>query len=474
MSQYSFKAPCPFINSTKKQTVPVILLQEKKFRGWYSKQKASLKNQINNEGFEGRARQNMLHYDSKGNLCCVIAGIGDPVHIYDLAYVAGHVQKALSDKVLKASVFEFTMISGSDNINKACIGWGLNAYKFDRYKSGKNGTNPVLLWPKDADKNYIEAQLSGVSLTRDLVNMPANDMGPVELEKAAREVAKAHKAKIKVTVDKELLKQNFPLIYVVGDSSPRRPRLIDISWGKASHPKVTIVGKGVCFDTGGNNIKPPRAMLQMKKDMGGAAHALGLATMIMRMKLPICLRVLIPAVENSTSGIAFRPRDVSPSRKGITVELSDTDAEGRLILADALTLACEEKPDLLIDMATLTGAARVGLGYDIPAMFSNNDKLAEELKAVSAKHDDLVWPLPLFDGYRSELDSDVADINNIGTGLAGSIHGGLFLERFLTGKPDWIHLDMYAFENGGKPGRPRGGADTGLRAVYALIAKKFG
>ena len=466
----------PFLSATKKKTVPVIVLTAKSFPAWLKKQKQAVQGAVAQNGFKAAPGQTMFVWGTKGDVETVLTGVNERLQHYDLAATAAALRQGLSAKALKGAVFRLEGVKAGDDETRAALGWGLSSYRFTRYKKKPETetVDPVLLWPEKADRKVVEAQLEGVFLIRNLVNTPSNDMGPEDLESAAAQLADKYGAKARAIVDGNLKRQNFPLIYTVGDSSPRRPRLIDITWGKPSHPKVTIVGKGVCFDTGGLDIKPPQYMLLMKKDMGGAAHALGVALMVMKAKLPVRLRVLVPAVENSTDGNSFRPRDVSKSRKGLSVELSDTDAEGRLILADAITYACEEEPDLLIDLATLTGSARVALGYDIPALFSNRDKIAEELKTVAAGVEDYLWPLPLFDGYRKELDSDVADINNIGSGAAGAIHAGLFLREFITGDPDWIHLDMYAWEQNGKPGRPRGGADTGARAVFAYLQKRFG
>jgi leucyl aminopeptidase len=305
------------------------------------------------------------------------------------------------------------------------------------------------------------------------VNTPANDLGPVELEAAVRTLGKRHRAKVSSIVGPQLLKKNFPLIYAVGQGSERAPRLVDLVWGKSSHPKVTLVGKGVCFDTGGLDIKPDSAMLLMKKDMGGAAAALALAHMIMDAKLPVRLRVLIPAVENSISGIAFRPGDIFKSRKGITVEIGNTDAEGRLVLADALSLADEEKPELLIDFATLTGAARVALGPEIPPAFTDDDALWNTLAKHSASEADPLWRLPLWRPYTAMLDSKIADTNNVGGGHAGAITAALFLAKFVEQAKSWLHLDIFAWNPKDKPGRPEGGEAHSVRALFSLLTERY-
>jgi leucyl aminopeptidase len=310
---------------------------------------------------------------------------------------------------------------------------------------------------------------------RDLINTPANDLGPDGLEAAARRLADKHGADLEVIVGDDLLKQNFPMIHAVGRASATPPRLIDIRWGRADAPRVTVIGKGVTFDTGGVNVKPESAMLLMKKDMGGAAAALALADMVIGADLPVRLRVLVPAVENMISGSAFRPGDVLQSRKGLTVEIGNTDAEGRLILADALALADEEQPELVIDYATLTGAARVALGPDLPPFYTEDDALAADLARLGEAVNDPVWRLPLWPPYAALLDSRVADTNHISGGpFAGSITAALFLRRFATAAKAHVHFDVYAWNPKPKPARPEGGEVQGARLVYALLKERYG
>jgi leucyl aminopeptidase len=298
-------------------------------------------------------------------------------------------------------------------------------------------------------------------------------MGPAELAAAAQELAKTHKAKIKVVVGDDLLKQNFPMIHAVGRASVRAPRLIDLTWGKESDPKVTLVGKGVCFDTGGLDLKPAAGMLNMKKDMGGAATMMAVASMVMACNLPVRLRLLVPAVENSVSGNAFRPLDVVPTRKGISVEIGNTDAEGRLILCDALHEGASEKPTMMVDCATLTGAARVSLGTDLPALFCNNDELANGLLASGEEVTDPMWRMPLYRPYRRLLDSKVADINNVSGGtFGGAITAALYLQEFVPDEVPWAHFDMMAWNNAPRPGRPEGGEAQAARAIFATIEKR--
>ncbi len=352
------------------------------------------------------------------------------------------------------------------------LGWCLEAYVFSRYGKPTGGA-ARLVCPKGVDRADVLRAAGASYLVRDLINTPASDMGPDELEAAARAVAKAGKAKFSVVTGKALEK-NFPMIHAVGQASPRAPRLIDFTWGPARAPKVTLVGKGVCFDTGGLDIKPASGMALMKKDMGGAANVLGLAQMIMAANLKIRLRVLVPAVENAISGNAFRPGDVLRSRKGLTIEIGNTDAEGRLVLGDALALADEESPDLLIDMATLTGAARVAVGPDLPPFFTDDDALAEAISRAGMVENDPVWRLPLWRPYVRLFESAVADMNNSGdSGFAGSITAALFLRRFVAKARAYAHFDVFGWTPAPRPGRPKGGEAQAMRALFTVIQQRY-
>ena len=355
----------------------------------------------------------------------------------------------------------------------ASIGFRLGAYRFDRYRDGQ--ASATLTLPDTADAAEVDRQVEAAVLARDLINTPANDLGPDALESAVRDFARRHSMTVAVTLGDDLIGANFPMIHAVGRASAQAPRLIDLAWGDASHPKVTLVGKGVTFDTGGLDIKSAAGMLMMKKDMGGAANILGLAHTIMSAKLPVRLRVLLPVVENSIAGNAFRPGDVLRSRAGLTVEIGNTDAEGRLILADALALADEEAPDLLIDMATLTGAARVALGPELPALYSTDDDLARELMAQGLLADDPLWQMPLWSPYDAMMKSKIADVNNAGSGgFAGSITAALFMRRFVEKARAWVHLDIMGWAPEARPGRPVGGTDHGIRAVYGVLKRRYG
>jgi leucyl aminopeptidase len=376
--------------------------------------------------------------------------------------------------VLPAGTWRFA--NAPHDTRLAALAFALGAYRFTRYrKAGDKAVRLVL--PDGIDGDDLSRIADGMSLARDLINTPTNDMGPADLEAATRTLAKQHGAKFRSVVGDELHRQNFPLIHAVGRAADARrtPRLIELRWGRSGDPKVTLVGKGVCFDTGGLDLKPSSAMLLMKKDMGGAATVLALAHMIMDAKLKVALRVLIPAVENSVAGDAFRPSDVYASRKGLTVEIGNTDAEGRLILADALALADEETPDLLVDMGTLTGAARVALGPELPPYYTDDETLAVDLARHAAVENDPLWRLPLWMRYDQNLDSKVADVNNIAAGgMAGSIICALFLKRFVSAAKSWLHFDIYAWTPAAKPGRPEGGECQAARALYALLTQRYG
>ena len=354
----------------------------------------------------------------------------------------------------------------------AALGFNLGAYRFDKYRKAK--ATPVLADLGAADAAEVARLTEAAYLARDLINTAPNDLGPDAFEREIRAFASARHMTVKATVGDDLLAANFPMIHAVGRASSEAPRLLDLSWGLPGDPKVTLVGKGVTFDTGGLDIKTAAGMLLMKKDMGGAANVLGLASAIVDAGLRVRLRVLIPVVENSIAGAAFRPGDVLTSRKGLTVEIGNTDAEGRLILADALALADEESPEILLDMATLTGAARVALGPDLPPLYSTDDALARELMAAGLAADDPLWQLPLWSPYDSMMSSKIADVNNAGAGgFAGSITAALFLRRFVANAKAWVHLDIYGWAPEARAGRPFGGTDQGIRAVYNVLKQRF-
>ncbi|KRR30185.1 leucyl aminopeptidase family protein [Bradyrhizobium retamae] len=373
--------------------------------------------------------------------------------------------------LLPPGVYRFA--NAPHDLRLATLAFALGSYRFGRYRKAER-PEARLVPPDGVDIADIARMAEAAALARDLINTPSNDMGPEQLADAAKALAARFGASFDCIIGDDLVKQNFPLIHAVGMASARAPRLIDLSWGDPAHPKVTLVGKGVCFDTGGLDIKPSSGMLIMKKDMGGAANVLALAQMVMDAKLKVRLRVLIPAVENAVAGNAFRPLDIFKSRKGPTVEIGNTDAEGRLVLADALALADEDKPDLLIDLGTLTGAARVALGPDLPPFYTHDETLAEGIAEHAKRENDPLWRMPLWPPYDSWLDSKVADINNAPSGgFAGSITCALFLQRFVTDAKSWLHVDIYGWTPSAKPARPEGGECQAARAIYKVLSERY-
>ncbi|WP_342644051.1 leucyl aminopeptidase family protein [Rhodoligotrophos ferricapiens] len=418
------------------------------------------------QDFQGKPGQLVLLPGSSGNLKGVLYGLGSLKEGYD-PFAPGKLATLLPRGL-------YCFAESVPNPRLAALGWLLESYRFAAYRS-RPEPKALLVTPSGCDRSALLSEAEAVGLARDLINMPSSDMGPAELADAACKVAEAGGAEISVIADQDVLSRDYPMVHAVGRASARLPRLIDMRWGRRDAPKLTLVGKGVCFDTGGLDIKPASGMLLMKKDMGGAANVLALAKLIMAAELPVRLRVLIPAVENSISGAAFRPGDVLRSRKGLTVEIGNTDAEGRLVLADALALAEEEDPDLLIDMATLTGAARVALGPELPAFFASQDDLANRLVMHGAEQNDPVWRLPFYEPYASWLDSKVADLNNVSDGgFAGAITAALFLKRFVSPARAYIHVDLMAWTPKARPGRPIGGEAQAIRALYALILSRYG
>ena len=412
-------------------------------------------------GFKAEAGAVLLIPSEDGHLGGALFGLGASPS--DAPFLTGKLARTLPSGKWHIETAPLTA-------NRLALGYGLGSYRFDRYKPSTSEA-PTLHIPADADAVDIKRQLAGVFLARDLINTPTNDMGPEALEKAFRALAEHYKATVTTVVGDDLLKQNFPLVHTVGRASAEAPRLLEMRWGKKGHRKVTLVGKGVCFDTGGLDIKPAASMLLMKKDMGGAANVMGLALMIMDAKLKVDLRVLVPVVENSISANAFRPGDIYRSRKGLTVQIDNTDAEGRLILADALALADEEDTDLIIDMATLTGAARVALGPDLPPFYTDDEDLAHDLTEASLTVDDPMWRMPLYKGYEKDVTARIADLTNAPAGgMAGSITAALFLKRFVTRAKSWAHFDIFGWAPTERPHSPLGGEAQAIRALYHLIA----
>ncbi len=421
-------------------------------------------------GFTGAARKQVAIPGAEGGLAGVVLGVGD-----------GARGEPCGPSALLVGQLAASLPPGRYQLGEpvaapeaAAVAWGLGAYRFRRYKSNGGESPPGLVLPPGADRAAVERIVEAVWLGRDLINTPASDLGPAELEVAARRLAERHGASVSVIIG-DGLAAGFPMIHAVGRASARAPRLIDLVWGPADAPKVTLVGKGICFDTGGLDIKPASGMLIMKKDMGGAAAALALSHMIMGLHLPVRLRVLIPAAENSIAGDAFRPGDVLRSRSGRTVEIGNTDAEGRLVLADALSLADEERPERLISFATLTGAARVALGPDVPPLYTDDDAFAAALAATGMAVGDPVWRMPFWNGYERHLDSEVADMNNVHDApFAGSVTAALFLRRFVRDAASFAHLDIYGWRPAARPLGPRGGEPQAARAVFEVLRRAYG
>jgi len=453
-----------FASADKSQAIPVWFVHSANFDSVRKEIGERGRTFIAAAGFEPKAGRLMLLPAADGTLSGVLFGI-EPPHENEI----DRFRPGQLSSQLPPGTYRFANAPHDPRL--AALAFALGAYQFARYRK-TDSRNVRLVVPEGVDGKDLSRIVEGVTLCRDLTNTPSNDMGPAELEAAGRALAKEHGAKVRVTSGNGLAK-NFPLVHAVGAGSARPPRLLDMTWGKTSHPKITLIGKGVCFDSGGLDIKPDAGMLNMKKDMGGAATALALAHMIMARRLKVRLRVIIPAVENSISGTSFRPRDIFISRKGISVEIGNTDAEGRLILADALALAGEDEPALVADFATLTGAARVALGPDVSPFFTDDDTLADELGRVSAAENDPVWRMPLWRPYDAMLESKVADLNNVAAGgHGGAITAALFLRRFVTAKT-WLHFDIFAWTPAAKPGRPEGAECQVARALYALLCARY-
>jgi len=447
-----------------KTTISVDVVTKPEWKAFSAKLNKSALNWLKSTGFDGKKGGFALVPGRTGALERGLFVIKDRTNIW--AYAGLRTR-------LPAGRFELRGLQTEAEATAAGLGWGLSAYEFTRYKKSK-AKKRQLVMPELADAGEVTRLVQGISLTRDLINTPAQDMGPVALAAAGKELAETHGAQCSITVGKKLLENNYPAIHAVGRAASEAPRLVDIRWGDKDAPKVTLVGKGVTFDTGGLDMKSPAHMQLMKKDMGGGANVLGLAHAIMDAKLAVNLRVLVPCVENSVAGNAFHPMDVLDTRKGITVEVGNTDAEGRLILCDALFEAQSEKPEVIFDFATLTGAARVAVGTELPAMFCNDEELASALLTASADAAEPIWRLPLHEDYRRYLDSRVADINNISKQpYGGAITAALFLREFVGKKTPWVHFDIMGFNLESRPGRPYGGEAMGIRAVYQLLKSRY-
>ncbi|MDE2156281.1 MAG: leucyl aminopeptidase family protein [Xanthomonadaceae bacterium] len=418
---------------------------------------------LGESGFQAAAGTFALLADSHGKLERVLVGV-DPQDALGALAALPHTLPEANYHLAAENVLADPL--------QAALGWALGAYRFSRYR--KPARAPARLAVTAADRQRLLPLVEATARVRDLVNTPTEDMGPQQLAQAIKQLGKTHKARVRSWTGNELLDANFPTIHAVGRASHRAPRLIELSWGKASHPKLVLIGKGVCFDSGGLDIKSADGMRNMKKDMGGAAHAIALAGLIMQARLPVRLTLLVPAVENALAGNAMRPGDVITTRAGLTVEIDNTDAEGRLVLCDALSYGAEQQPELMIDFATLTGAARVALGPDLPALFANRDELANAVLAAGRAVNDPLWQLPLWRPYRKLLESQLADFANAGPSRhAGAITAALYLERFVPDAIAWLHLDTYAWNDADRPGRPRGGEAMGMRALFAFLQQRY-
>jgi len=460
----------------KKTTVPLVAVTEDLFGKWLSVQPARIKAWVRTSGFKAQPGVISLLAAPDGGLERVLLGL--PARgVKGQAKEEGAVWAyAACPYGLPEGNYRLDGRIGAVQASAAALGWALGSYRFTRYR--KPERPPAnLVWPINSSRAEVENAALATFLVRDLINTPAGDMGPSQLAAAARTLGHQFGARISVVTGSKLLDRNYPAIHAVGRAASEAPRLIDLNWrpaGQRRLPLIVICGKGVCFDTGGLDLKSTAGIRLMKKDMGGGAQALGLAQMIMAAELPICLRVLIPAVENAVAGNAYHPLDVIATRKGLSVEVGNTDAEGRIVLADVLAEACRAGPDLVIDMATLTGAARVALGAGLPALFCNDDNLAENALAAGQRVGDPMWRLPLWAPYRNKLSSRVADINNISSGsYGGAITAALFLQEFVDVETPWIHVDFMGWNETGQPGRPEGGEAQGMRALFALIEKNY-
>lgn len=459
--------PFPILNSSKAKTIPINLISHDNFPTWLKKQPADLKKWLAANEFTAKAGSYIVLPTPNGAIDRILAGVDAELNLWSIAHLPAKIPNG---------AYHLEGTFKSEDATNLALGWALAAYEFTTYKTIKKSSKKFaqLIAPKNCDLKLVKSMADAIFWARELINTPANDMNPESLANEAVNWAKTAKGKIKVIKGEELLKENYPMIYAVGKAAAIPPHLVDIKFERKGAPKITLVGKGVTFDSGGLDIKSSGGMKLMKKDMGGAANVLALARIIIETGLKVQLRVLLPIVENAVSGNAMRPLDIIPTRKGVSVEIGNTDAEGRLILCDALFEADSEKPDLLIDCATLTGAARVALGTDIPAFFTNDNKIANKLSVISESEFDPLWRLPLWKGYRTQLDSPNADLNNApDNGYAGAITAALYLQEFVIKTSSWIHVDMMAWNLQNKAGRPQGGEAMAIRALYKLIKENY-
>jgi leucyl aminopeptidase len=454
----------PFVYGGRDPATPVTLITSGAYSRFFNKLTQTQKHWVEQNGFSGKSGQLLALPSTDGSIERLVFGVCNLDNYF-----------AIADLPLKLppGVYSLEGTGVKSRLESLAIGWGLGCYQFDKYKNQKP-IDAKLKLPNSANHPRIQGMVAACSRVRDLINTPAEDMMPQHLSAVVAELAQTYAADFEEIVGDDLMAENYPCIYTVGRASVNAPRLIELNWGEDSHPQVTLVGKGICFDSGGLDIKPAAGMRTMKKDMGGAAQVIGLAQLIMALELPIRLRVLIPAAENAISSNSYRPGDVLKTRSGLTVEIDNTDAEGRLVLCDALVEACESKPDLVIDFATLTGAARVAVGTEIAAFFCNNRELAEEVRVAGESVDDPTWELPLHKGYKSLLDSYVADtLNSAATPFGGATTAALYLQNFVDREISWVHFDIMAWNSRKRAGRPIGGEAMGVRAMYDVLEKRF-
>jgi leucyl aminopeptidase len=459
------------MNLESRASVPLWLLYEDEFDTWRAAQASLARQWLIEQNFRAEKHRIALLPDSAGGIAAAVGGLGRRQGELSLWHAAGFAER------LPARRFHLAQDFKASEATQLALGFAYGGYRFERYRAAKSDA-ATLDAPLNAEMNFVLNATESLRMARDWINTPAADFGPGELAAAARLLAKRHRAAFNEWVGEDLLSGNFPAIHAVGRASSAAPRLLELRWtppGGDAYPCVTLVGKGVCFDSGGLDIKPGAGMALMKKDMGGAAVALSLAHLLMSSGIRARLRVLVPAVENAISGNAYRPGDVLATRKGLTVEVGNTDAEGRLVLCDALAFADAEQPDLLIDFATLTGAARVALGPELPALFGSDEAVVRDLARVAAAEHDPLWPMPLWSGYDDELASKIADLNNVASsGFAGAIFGALFLKRFVTESARWLHIDLYAWNPRDRPGRGVGAEAQALRGVYRYLVQRYG
>lgn len=441
---------------------PLVVIHAANYDAFLAHVDARARTWLSGSGFRGKPHTFALVPGEDGNIESVVVGVrhADDIH-------------ALSHLPFALPAGDYRVATHHDALDDfaACLSWGLGSYQFSKYRTAR-GTARLLVADNEASAR-AQTIVTTTTLVRDLVNTPTEDMGPAHMADVARKLAEEFGGEFREWVGDELLSGNFPAIHAVGRASHRPPRLIEIQWGNPAHPRIAIVGKGVCFDTGGLDIKGAEGMRHMKKDMGGGAHALGLARLVMALNLPVRLQMLVPAVENAIAGNAYRPGEIVDTRKGLNIEIGNTDAEGRVVLSDALALAAESKPQLIIDFATLTGAARVALGPELPATFANDDNWFAALAAASAKTQDPLWRMPLWQNYNDMIKSSIGDIINTGGPQAGAVTAALFLEHFIPAGQPWIHIDLFAWNPKARPGRPEGGEAQTLRAVLSMLETKY-